>query len=630
MNNINKKTSKGKRILATALALIMCLSLASCGSLDKIIDDLENAMETSGDKNRPSRNPTNNDDSSTEIVIEDTDGSFFEYERYSGGIAITKYTGEDTTVKIPKEIDGKTVLAINKNAIGDKALQDTTVAIKELIVPATVVEIERGAFAGCKSIVKYTAPFIGGSVDDHTYFGYVFGATSTSNNGSYVPPSLESAVLGGNTVDDDAFRGCDTLKSVTLQDVTVVGDEAFYGCSMLKTVILPDTVQFIGEDVFDRCDSLYELRLPFLGDGSDNLFLGYVFGAESHEENVDYVPSSLRKLTVGCGDSIPAYAFYECLYLSTVNIKGSPASVGEYAFYLCKKMRTLNMGDEDFQGPSVINSHSFAYCGSLNELKLSPAIDNIPAYGFYGCSSLRVISFGENDNVIPDSVTLGEYSFGYCSSIMEIKLPATMTLIPKGLFYGCTSLRQISLPTGVTAIEDEAFKGCSSLANVDFGANSVVETIGNSAFSYCSSLRGADVDSSEDSTLYVFTVPESVKSVGEYAFAYCDYLKRIHLPQSMSAIPDYCFFGCSALSEISFGVGENILGSSLWNIGSGAFYGCSAMESLTIPATVSVIGENAFASCDALVFRVNNQSEIYDWLIENGVGSSRIRIIENK
>ncbi len=624
--NSNKKLIKVKRIVAIMLTAIVCFGFASCGSIDKMIDSLENAMETSGDKTRPSRDPIKKEDDSSEELIEDTDGSLFEYEKYAGGIAIKKYIGTDSTVKIPEEIDGKTVLAVNSNAITDYEVDGKKVSIKEIIIPTTVVEIERSAFAGCKSLLKYTAPFVGGSVDEHAYFGYVFGATSTESNSNYVPLSLETAHLGGQTVADGAFRGCQALKNVILTDVTSVGDSAFYGCTMLKTVIMPDTVTSLGNNIFDKCTSLYELKIPYLGNGSENLYLGYIFGAKDYKENVDYVPTSLRKLTVACGENVPAYAFYECLYLTEITIVDSPVSVGEYAFYLCKKMHTLSIGDSNYAGIETINGHSFAYCGALAKIKLSPALSVIPSYGFYGCSSLRIISMGDTENVLPATVTVGEYSFGYCAGIMEMQLPETMTSIPKGLFYGCTSLRKISIPAGVTSIEAEAFKGCSALTNVEFAADSKVETIGESAFSYCSSLRGVDTDPSEDSTLYVFSLPDSIKSIGEYAFAYCEYLSRIKLPVNINAIPDYCFFGCSALNNVKFGKADNTLGESVWNIGSGAFYGCSAMEELSISENVNVIGKDAFDSCDVLVFHVKNGSEIHNWLIENGVGSSRLVI----
>lgn len=631
MMNINKnRKNKGTvfmRVSALALVMVLCFTCVSCGTIDKVIDSLEGALDVSGEVTRPGREPAIKDDESKEVVIPDTKTEYFTYETKNGEITITGYTGTDTVVKIPATIEDKAVTAIGKNAVSDRRVADgQNIIVKQIIVPDSVEEIEHGAFAGCKSVEKYSAPFVGGTLNEHTYVGYVFGATSPETNGSTVPPSLETASFGGVTVEDDAFLGCENIRSITFRDILTVGDKAFFGCSMLKTVIFPDSVQIIGEDIFDKCTSLTELRLPFIGDREENHFLGYIFGAKSYKENVDYIPSSLKKLTVVCYGDIPAYAFYECLYLTNVTIIGKPQSVGEYAFYLCKKMRTLNVGDESFEGPSVINSHSFAYCNALTSVKLAATVSDIPAHSFYGCSSLRTIKFGEDDNIVPPHATVGEYAFAYCAAIMEIELPTIMTSIPKGLFYGCTSLRQISLPFGVTSIEAEAFKGCSSLANVVFPDSNMLESIGESAFSYCGSLRGIDVDPDEDKASYVFTIPNSVKSIGEYAFAYCDYIKVINLPENLNAIPDYCFFGCSSLKTIAFGVGDNVLSESVWKIGEGAFSGCASMENITLPKTVTMLGKDAFDSCDELVFRVVYESDAYNWLLGNGIGSSRMEV----
>jgi uncharacterized repeat protein (TIGR02543 family) len=129
-------------------------------------------------------------------------------------------------------------------------------------------------------------------------------------------------------------------------------------------------------------------------------------------------------------------------------------------------------------------------------------------------------------------------------------------------FYNCSNLTSIILPNTLKTIEDDAFYGCDSLASVTIPAS--VTSIGNYAFSNCTSLAAINVDaantaySSFDGVLYnkdkttlvtylagkggnSFTIPNSVTSIGLYAFFSCSSLASVTIPSSVTSIGDWAF-----------------------------------------------------------------------------------------
>ena len=107
-----------------------------------------------------------------------------------------------------------------------------------------------------------------------------------------------------------------------------------------------------------------------------------------------------------------------------------------------------------------------------------------------------------------------------------------------------------------------------------------VTSIGDSAFWYCDSLTSV-------------TIPDSVTSIGDSAFWYCDSLTSVTIPDSVTSIGDYAFTGCDSLTSV-------MIPDSVTSIGYHAFAGCDSLTSVTIPDSVTSIGDNAFWYCDSL------------------------------
>ena len=239
------------------------------------------------------------------------------------------------------------------------------------------------------------------------------------------------------------------------------------------------------------------------------------------------------------------------------------------------------------------NSYSVTDCsGSASGSLTIPAtyngkpVTSIGSSAFWGCSSLTSIE-------IPDGVTsIGDRAFYYCSSLTNITIPDSVTSIGQLAFYNCSSLISITIPDSVTSIGFYAFYGCSSLTGIWVDSDNTA---------YCSDDCGVLYNKSKTTLIQApakgfsgaYTIPDSVTSIGAYAFSYCSSLTSITIPDSVTAIPDYAFQWCSSLTSIT-------IPDSVTSIGYYAFRDCSSLTSITMPDSVTSIGSSAFSYCSSL------------------------------
>ena len=293
-------------------------------------------------------------------------------------------------------------------------------------------------------------------------------------------------------------------------------------------------------------------------------------------------------------------------------------------------------------GVTSINKCAFAGCTSLTSVTIPDSVTSIGEYAFYECTSLTSVT-------IPDSVTsIVEGAFEDCTSLTgiwvaegnshyssdesgvlfnkdkttlvqcpgafrEYTLPDGVTSIGGSAFEKCTSLTSVTIPDSVTSIGDNAFYGCESLTSVTIPGS--VTSIGTWAFSYCTSLTGIWVaegsshyssDASgvlfnKDKTTLVqcpgafatYTIPNSVTSIGELAFSYCESLTSVTIPDSVTSIGDKAFYGCESLTSVT-------IPNSVTSIGDDTFRGCISLTSVTISDGVTSIGDQAFDYCESL------------------------------
>ena len=148
------------------------------------------------------------------------------------------------------------------------------------------------------------------------------------------------------------------------------------------------------------------------------------------------------------------------------------------------------------------------------------------------------------------------------------------------------SICSVNITDGVTSIGGSAFSGCSGLTSVTIPSS--VTSIGSSAFYGCRGIKSAGPIGSGANYEFVWT-----KSIPSNAFSGCSGLTSVTIPSSVTSIGDYAFYGCSGLTSVT-------IPSSVMSIGNSAFYNCIGLTSVTIPSSVTSIGNRAFSECSSL------------------------------
>ena len=322
--------------------------------------------------------------------------------------------------------------------------------------------------------------------------------------------------------------------------------------------------------------------------------------------------------------SIENMAFGDCSDLRTISIPNSVTTIGNNAFSGCRGLTSITIGSS----VTRIGENAFSDCNNLFKAEfasieslcgmeiLSAPFEISSAYCYLQnkTTQLYIDGIEVHDLVIPASVTsIGDKAFRGCSGITSVTISEGVTNIGNSAFVDCINLTSVAIPNSVTSIGYRAFFNCSGLISVNYAEGSQLTSIGSCAFEGCSGLTSV-------------TIPKSVTSIGKGAFSGCSSLQsitlpfvgdRAHTPEDTEQYPFGYIFGTSSYpggtATSQYGpnsiITEYYIPTSLKDViitGSehitkGAFDNCTDLTSITIPNSVTNIGQEAFAGCSGLI-----------------------------
>lgn len=361
-------------------------------------------------------------------------------------------------------------------------------------------------------------------------------------------------------IGDKAFFNKGDVTSVTIgENVTEIGKFAFANCSYLKSVQFPKNLTAIGESAFASCRLL---------------------------EGV---------LTVPAGVTV----------------------IQPNTFAYCAKLTEVRLGD----AVTSIAENAFADCAGLTVMNLPDALVSIGEYAFTGCAGLKTVTFGAN------LLEIGPYAFSEASALSAVTFPETLWSIGEGAFYQCAALQNVTLGSGIRNIalgafqetalwnntaENEVYVGKWFLGLKDVSVQPQPlkpDTIGIGSFAFYRNIYLVDVE-----------LPDSVKYIGEAAFAGASALLRIIIGSGVEEIGEQAFVGCKELQAVYLGSYDwdagKITASNLKVIGSYAFRDCESLKEIEIPDRVQTIGSYAFRNSG--IFKNTEGGVVYagNWIVD--------------
>lgn len=408
---------------------------------------------------------------------------------------------------------------------------------------------------------------------------------------------------------DTAFARCDNLEHLSIQEgVEYIGEYAFSHCPRLESIDIPSTIYHIGSGAFKACPNLKRIRID-----KRNRHYDARNGCNA------IIDSPSATIILGCSNTVIPHnvkhigssAFSDCTGLDSIQIPEGVTRIGANAFSGCVALRHISLP----QSLLEIETGAFLNCNNLRRIYIPQNVLQIEEGSLFGgCLSL--------DSIIVDSRNKQYDSRNGCNAIVETataKLIAGCqnTNIIEGIkeigtsAFGNATLQRISIPASVTKIHAGAFWGCDFCTSITVDnnnltydsrnhSNAIIETATNKLIVGCitTHIPSDIIEIGERAFQSMpmpqsFTIPEGIKRIGKAAFRGCKGLQRVSIPKSIQEIEESAFSMCPSLSEVYWE-------SNVKEIKRCTFFACPNLRLISIPAGTKAIAEFAFWDCGHL------------------------------
>ncbi len=362
-------------------------------------------------------------------------------------------------------------------------------------------------------------------------------------------------------------------------------------------------------------------------------------------ETPEWLSYNFKKLVVSEGiTGISEEAFLCAENLESVELAPSVKTIGQRAFYGCKNLKNIN-----FESVQIIESMAFYGCMSLKEIYLPEALNELGNYAFgYYCNEELDDALAKIDDVsifakpgtlakiyaeengikyidstdyaeffeyllVDESVFTGEahamlISYKGCPFSTDIIIPEEIDgykvkYLMDNLFSD-TDVTSVYVPATVVDISKTAFENAGSLTRINCEDGEDYSSVDGVLYNrdkttlikvpeakteikeYAEEIINIDKNAFRNSSVKEVNLPETVKYIYESAFAFSK-TEKIILSESIKEIPEMCFYGSQNLKEV-------IIPATVKIIGANAFSNCTALENIFLPYGIETIEGAAF------------------------------------
>ena len=458
----------------------------------------------------------------------------------------------------------KVVFHNDIEAIGDEAFSGCT-ALTTLEFKGSCGAIGASAFKNCSSLTSFTMPA---------------GVSAIGANAFENCTKLTKVAINANSTisatNADVFKGCTLLKKIEL-----VGESEKYNTatsgeySMLTNA--NGTLIILAPPSYPLDTNNGVFTVPtHSGTAAITEIAAYTYASNAYLKDKEVViPEGITKIGVGA---------FKGAQMKKVVIPSTVTEIDEYAFANCTNLETVVFLC-DLQ---EISAYAFYNCTKLTNVQIPGSVREIGNSAFMK-TDIRNVVIGENVE------TIGTDAFRDCAALAEINFAKQSVLdtIGAGAFAGCVSLQSLTMPDTVRVLKNSAFVSCSALKTVYVSAG--LETMESHVFALTPALT-------------TFVMGDGAKMLGDYAFYlqgktanqfyYHTSLKNVTIPDSVESIGQFAFTGNSVLEELTL--------NGVKTIGDYAFHYATALEEIEHTDALERIGVNAFVGSGIRYFELEN------------------------